>query len=119
MANKKQLVADTIDFKRMIQGFLSASNSTYALKEKSNNFLDKMIDYVDDGDGDSTDPNEETDGLHNTIPVTNKNLKYLLSLFTKDEEQKKTDPTMTNPLTGEIIEEMSKLMYKELKKIIL
>jgi len=113
-ATKKQMTSDVKEFGRLIQGLLGATNAIYPLKEKSNEFINKMADYIEDS---GTKSKEETDGLHNTISDTKANLAYLATLFTNNEKQQKnTEEFCYEKLADIFNESMDAVFMEEVKK---
>lgn len=78
--DKKQLVSECKAVKKILQGMLTASNKRFSIKEKVNNFFDKLLDYLNDAD--TATPEEDKFNQH---PRTiEKNLEFLKKRFSKE-----------------------------------
>lgn len=116
--NKKQLLDETKQVKKFLQPFLSASNVQFPLKEKTNNFFDKLMKFLDD----NTEEDDVDDKFNNQPTTIKHNLEYLIKKFTKEPvelenrkelEENKEVKTVLNKLYENEIKDKLKKSEKE------
>lgn len=110
--DKKQLLDECKTVKKLLQATLSVTNKRFAIKEKTNNFFDKLIDFLGD-----VDAEEKEEDKFNQHPRTiDKNMEFLKRRFTKDpknpevfsEDEKKSGLELLESVFKGAVEEVFK-----------
>ena len=106
MGRDKNLISEAVAVRKLLKGILAATNAQLPIKEKVDTFFQKLINNLEGTDDIKADHlGWENDGLHNTIPSTDRNLEFLATKFAG----KPTDRQKAN---------LEEKIEKDIKKII-